>query len=146
MKIGICFGGYIPLHQGHMDVIMKAKKQTDKCLVVVCGYDNEPRALEVGLPLRRRVSLVRKSFKDDEQIVVAEINDTKLGIDESMSEHNWDVWTKEVMRIVERNFGFMGNEYHWYVGEKNNCRAIHRRLQSHIIHLFVRFAYPVSGT
>ena len=23
-KVGICFGGYCPLHQGHMDVIMKA--------------------------------------------------------------------------------------------------------------------------
>lgn len=146
MKIGICFGGYIPLHQGHMDVIMKAKKQNDKCLVIVCGYDNEPRALEVGLPLRRRVSLVRQSFKGDEQIVVREINDTKLGIDESMSDHNWYVWTKEVMRIAHGIFGCINNEYHWYVGEKNYCYAIQRCLQSHIIHLVDRFDNPISGT
>lgn len=150
MKIGICFGGYIPLHQGHMDVIMKAKKQTDKCLVIVCGYDNEPRALEVGLPLRRRVSLVRKSFKDDEQIVVTEINDTKLGIDESMSEHNWDVWTLEAMSIAHKIFGYKDNEYHWYVGESVYCDALGRRFcatkERHVIHLIDRLENPVSGT
>ena len=29
-NIGICFGGYCPMHRGHLDVIMKAKKQNDK--------------------------------------------------------------------------------------------------------------------
>ena len=29
MKVGICFGGYCPMHQGHLDVIMRAKKEND---------------------------------------------------------------------------------------------------------------------
>ena len=49
MKVGITFGGYCPMHQGHLDLIMKAKKENDICYVVVCGYDNEPRANETGL-------------------------------------------------------------------------------------------------
>ena len=34
---GITFGGYCPMHQGHLDLIMKAKKENDICYVVVCG-------------------------------------------------------------------------------------------------------------
>ena len=29
MKIGITFGGYCPMHQGHLDLIMKAKEDKD---------------------------------------------------------------------------------------------------------------------
>ena len=42
-NIGICFGGYCPMHKGHLDLIMKAKKENDLCYVVVCGYTDEPR-------------------------------------------------------------------------------------------------------
>ena len=97
MKIGITFGGYCPMHQGHLDLIMRAKKENDICYVVVCGYDNEPRANETGLTLNRRFTLVKQMFKDDEQIKVIQVNDTKLGIDESMSESNWDIWLSYVM-------------------------------------------------
>ena len=43
MKIGITFGGYCPMHQGHLDLIMKAKKENDICFIIVCGYDGEER-------------------------------------------------------------------------------------------------------
>ena len=29
MKVGITFGGYCPMHQGHLDLIMKAKKEIE---------------------------------------------------------------------------------------------------------------------
>lgn len=146
MKIGICFGSYTPLHQGHMDVIMKAKKQNDKCLVIVCGYDNEPRANEIGLPLRRRVSLVRKSFKDDEQITVKEINDTRLGLDESMSESNWVAWQNEVKRLAEQTYG-TGHKYTFYVGELSYLESINTNnvLEADVV-LLDRNATKISGT
>ena len=101
MKVGITFGGYCPMHTGHLDLIMKAKKENDLCYVIVCGYDNEPRADEIGLTLNRRYSLVKQMFKDDEQIKVLKVNDTELGIDESMSESNWDIWLRCVEDQVE---------------------------------------------
>ena len=88
------------MHQGHLDLIMKAKKENDICFVVVCGYDNEPRADEIGLTLKRRFSLVKQMFKNDEQIRVIMVNDTELGIDESMSESNWDIWLDYVQRKI----------------------------------------------
>ena len=77
-KIGICFGGYCPLHQGHLDLIMKSKKENDIVYVIICGFDEEPRALEIGLPLRRRISLVRKLFLGAELIRILELNDSDL--------------------------------------------------------------------
>ena len=134
MKIGITFGGYCPMHQGHLDLIMKAKKENDVCYVVVCGYDNEPRANETGLTLNRRFSLVKQMFKDDEQIKVIQVNDTKLGIDESMSESNWDIWLGCVEYQIERIesqqrlCGFSKDIYTWYVGEKSYVEALEKRI------------------
>ena len=117
MKIGVTFGGYCPMHQGHLDLIMQAKKENDICYVVVCGYDNEPRADEIGLTLNRRFTLVKQMFKNDEQIRVVQVNDTKLGIDESMSESNWNIWLNYVTKKLI-NEGQIGNKFTWYVGEE----------------------------
>ena len=126
MKVGITFGGYCPMHQGHLDLIMKAKKENDICYVVVCGYDNEPRAYETGLTLNRRFSLVKQMFKDDEQIRVVQVNDTKLGIDESMSESNWNIWLTYVTKKLITE-GQIGNKFVWYVGEESYETALIER-------------------
>ena len=132
-KVGICFGGYCPMHQGHLDLIMRAKKENDICFVIVCGFDGEERAESIGLPLRRRVSLVRRLFKGDEQIKVLEINDTELGIDESMSSSNWVIWVAKVWELISKYFGLPTlapvnpNAYTWYVAEpfyKESIEAI----------------------
>ena len=138
MKIGITFGGYCPMHQGHLDLIMKAKKENDICYVVVCGYDNEPRANETGLTLNRRFSLVKQMFKDDEQIRVLQVNDTKLGIDESMSESNWDIWLSYISRQIinmPETKGMYGHiSYTWYVGEKSYVEALEKRKYDKFTH------------
>jgi NadR type nicotinamide-nucleotide adenylyltransferase len=138
MRIGITFGGYCPMHQGHLDLIMKAKKENDICYVVVCGYDNEPRANETGLTLNRRFSLVKQMFKDDEQIRVLQVNDTKLGIDESMSESNWEIWLTcvvEQIEVWEAKDNYCGHfEYTWYVGESTYVDALSRRIYDDYTH------------
>ena len=119
------------MHQGHLDLIMQAKKENDICYVIVCGYDNEPRADEIGLTLNRRFSLVKQMFKDDEQIRVLQVNDTKLGIDESMSDSNWDIWLSYIarqinnMEVILNTKGYIN--YTWYVGEKSYVDALEKR-------------------
>jgi NadR type nicotinamide-nucleotide adenylyltransferase len=133
MKVGITFGGYCPMHTGHLDLIMRAKKENDLCYVIVCGYDNEPRADEIGLTLNRRYSLVKQMFKDDEQIKVLKVNDTELGIDESMSDSNWDIWLHYVEeqvealeeKIADEMIGIV--EYTWYVGEQSYVDSLKMR-------------------
>ena len=138
MKVGITFGGYCPMHQGHLDLIMRAKKENDICYVIVCGYDNEPRADEIGLTLNRRFTLVKQMFKDDEQIRVLQVNDTKLGIDESMSESNWDIWLSYVSRQInnmEEIMDVYGHiSYTWYVGEKSYVTSLENRKYNKFTH------------
>lgn len=133
MKVGITFGGYCPMHTGHLDLIMRAKKENDLCYVIVCGYENEPRADEIGLTLKRRYSLVKQMFKDDEQVKIFMVNDTELGIDESMSESNWNIWLRCVEEQVEKleetmEDKFIGStQYTWYVGEQSYVNSLNAR-------------------
>ena len=161
-KIGICFGGYCPLHQGHMDVIMRAKKENDICYVIVCGYDNEPRGWEINLSLKERYKLICKFFEDDEQIRVRMINDTELGIDESMSMYNWQVWQNKVKEIIEKDFVFVTNKrvskasnvinvetdnpITWYVAEPFYKTSIEANniLSAKVV--LINKVNPVSGT
>ena len=133
MKVGITFGGYCPMHQGHLDLIMRAKKENDICYVVVCGYNNEPRADEIGLTLNRRFSLVKQMFKDDEQVKVIMVNDTELGIDESMSDSNWDIWLECVENQMSLEWGYVDYMFTWYVGEPNYVSALCNKRDNEII-------------
>ena len=145
-NFGICFGGYCPMHRGHLDVIMTAKKQCKYVFVVVCGYDNEPRANEIGLDINKRYALIKKFFKDDEQIKVLKINDTKLGIDESMSENNWKIWTTEVHNNINRYYknADLPKEYFcYYVAEKLYEEYLNKIGYSTIM---VPRTNPISGT
>ena len=126
MKIGITFGGYCPMHQGHLDLIMKAKKENDICYVAVCGYNGEERSESIGLTLNRRYSLIKQMFKDDEQIRVLKVNDTELGIDESMSESNWDIWLNYVTKKLIPD-GQIQNWFTWYVGEQSYADSLLKR-------------------
>ena len=149
-NIGICFGGYCPLHHGHLDVIMQAKKENDVCYVIVCGYNDEPRSWEINLTLDQRFEIIKDFFKDDEQIRVRKINDTELGIDESMSDHNWTVWQKAVKHIFGNDWIYPSDEHlynvTWYVAEPFYKQAIERTniLDAKVV--LIDKLNPVSGT
>ena len=158
MKVGICFGGYCPMHQGHLDVIMRAKKENDVCFVVVCGYDNEPRSWEINLNLDERHHLINNFFCNDEQIIVLKINDTELGIDESMSDHNWTVWQNKVKELIFGNEHWRGpyikyqkideitSDITWYVAEPFYKTSIERNNVMNGKVILIDKLNPVSGT
>lgn len=157
MKIGICFGGYCPMHQGHLDVIMQAKKENDVCFVVVCGYNNEPRSWEINLDLQERTKLIDDMFVKDEQIIVISINDTELGIDESMSDHNWKVWQNKVRELIFNDYHWRGryikwqkfdvnSEITWYVAESFYKTSIERNNILNAKVILIDKLNPVSGT
>ena len=158
MKIGICFGGYCPMHQGHLDVIMQAKKENDVCFVVVCGYNNEPRSWEINLNIDERYNLIKEFFWKDEQIIVIKINDSELGIDESMSDYNWTVWQNKVKEIIfgDRHwrgkyigwdkFDELSSEITFYVAEPFYKTSIERNNVMNSKVVLIDKLNPVSGT
>ena len=114
-KIGVVFGSFAPLHQGHLDLIMRAKKENDGgCLLIVCGYDGDKG--EPLMPHNKRYRYVREFFSDDDLVAVYAINDTELGIAEYPD--GWDGWMTEFKEIYDK--ATEGNPHSvWYVGDEN---------------------------
>lgn len=132
-KIGVVFGSFAPLHQGHLDLIMRAKKENDGgCIVIVCGYDGDKG--EPLMPHSKRYRYVREFFADDDLVAVYAINDTELGIAEYPD--GWDGWMNEFEKIWEKAVHVYESRT-WYVGDENyfndlgvrweeNCKLINR--------------------
>jgi NadR type nicotinamide-nucleotide adenylyltransferase len=98
-KVGVVFGSFAPLHQGHLDLIMRAKKENDGgCIVIVCGYDGDKG--EPLMPHSKRYRYVREFFADDDLVAVYAINDTELQLDRYPN--GWIGWMKEFNKIYKK--------------------------------------------
>lgn len=141
-SVGIVFGSFAPLHQGHLDLIYRAKKENDGgALVIVCGYEGDKGGLDMDL--KRRYRYVREFFADDDLVAVYAINDTEIGADkypngwpEWMAEFN-RIWAKAVTPIegldsYERPATF-SPQRKWYVGEGEYyidlCTKMHEKVE-----------------
>lgn len=117
-RIGVVFGSFAPLHQGHLDLIMQAKKENDGgCIVIVCGYDGDKG--EPMMPHNKRYRYVREFFADDDLVAVYAINDTELGL--GRYPNGWIGWMKEFKHIYMKAvdaYSYPNAERVWYVGDK----------------------------
>lgn len=152
MTIGIAFGGFCPLHQGHLDLIMRAKKENDLAVVVVCGYDHDPRGDSCDLPLIKRFRIIH-NYLADEITKVVMLNDSDYGLDESMSANNWTIWTHGVYDKITEAYGKLPDaEFVWYISEPPYLKSIlensygkYLGLTESVV-LLNRNENPISGT
>ena len=126
-KVGVVFGSFAPLHQGHLDCIMRAKKENDGgCIVIVCGFDGD-KGGEM-MPLKRRYRYVREFFADDDLVAVYAIDDGEIGA--KPYPDGWDQWLSAFGQIwykaVEPNCDdsvfphqIDWPKRHWYAGDPN---------------------------
>ncbi len=112
-KIGVVFGSFAPLHQGHLDLIMRAKKENDAAIVMVCGYTGDKG--DPRLPVNKRYRYTREFFKDDDLVAVYCIDDGELGIE--LYPNGWDGWLAEARRIFDLAVEDKDAIRTWYVGE-----------------------------
>lgn len=98
-KVGVVFGSFAPLHQGHLDLIMRAKKENDAgCVVICCGYDGDKG--EPIMPHKKRYRYVREFFADDDKVAVYSINDTEIGAENYPD--GWAKWLEEFNNIYKK--------------------------------------------
>lgn len=137
-KIGVVFGTFAPLHQGHLDVIMQAKKECDGgCMVFVDGRDGDRGGSE--MPLKRRYRYIREFFADDDLVSVYPIDETELGIE--AYPNGWDKFIAEVERIF--TIGAEGSAV-FYVSE--DAYAEHLSELGYEVVKLDRTLNPISAT
>lgn len=144
-QVGVVLGAFAPLHQGHLDLIMQAKKENDGgCLVIVCGGEGD-KGEPVDLPFKRRYRYVREFFAKDDLVAVFGINDTEMGVPDYPN--GWDRWLEVFNQIAEANV-FTSNgekpELIFYVGEPSYREALEERGYNAI--LVDRQINPISAT
>lgn len=118
-NVGVVFGSFAPLHQGHLDLIMRAKKENDAgCIVICCGYDGDKG--EPDMPHSKRYRYVREFFANDDKVAVYAINDTELNI--AAYPDGWSKWLDAFEEIFDKAtiMPYTPNtpKCTWYVGDK----------------------------
>lgn len=140
-SVGIVFGSFCPLHQGHLDMILRAKKENDGgCIVIVCGFEGDKG--EPRMPHGLRYRYVREFFADDDLVAVYAINDSELGI--AMYPNGWNEWLMEFRRIWDIAVDSRDAKKVWYVGEEEYFEGLRIRGEEAI--LLDRSENPISGT
>lgn len=143
-SVGVVFGTFAPLHQGHLDLIMRAKKENDGgVLVICCGNDTDDKGCQVGLTLTKRYRYMREFFKDDDLVSVHAIPDIGAV---TYSYENWHPWLKNFDDIwfdVVDQEGGTTNEV-WYVSEQIYHDDL-AKLGKNVV-LVDRTKNPISGT
>lgn len=98
-RVGVVFGSFAPLHQGHLDLIYRAKKENDGgAIVIVCGFNGDKG--EPMMPHSKRYRYVREFFADDDLVAVYAINDTEIGA--GMYPTGWKRWLEEFEHIWDK--------------------------------------------
>lgn len=139
-SIGIMFGSFAPLHQGHLDCIMRAKKENDGgCILITCGYDGDKG--EPLMPHRKRYRYVREFFANDDLVAVYAINDTEIQAEEYPN--GWQKWMNEFERIYKNAVEY-AEERVWYVGDRCYYNDLQRMGEKVI--LLDREVNLISGT
>ena len=137
-NIGVVFGTFAPLHQGHLDLIMQAKKECDGgCIVIVDGRDDDRGGKE--MPLKLRYRYVREFFADDDLVAVYAIDETELGIEPYPN--GWNKFMDEIERII--SFAAEGSSV-FYVSEDEY--EVHLVMLGYSVVKLDRTLNPISAT
>lgn len=135
-RVAVVFGTFAPLHQGHIDLIQRAKRQCDRVCVIVSGYKGD-RGEEVGLPLQKRFRYIREGFSNDELTQIYKLDETDI----PRYPLGWEPWLKTALETIQ--YDSKREDLVFFVGEKTyqeelEARGFEARLQER--------QFGISGT
>ena len=135
-KVAVVFGTFAPLHQGHIDLIQRAKRQCNRVCVIVSGYKGD-RGEEVGLPLQKRFRYIREGFSNDELTQIYKLDETEL----PRYPLGWEPWLKTALETIQ--YDSKREDLVFFVGEMTyqeelEARGFEARLQER--------QFGISGT
>lgn len=140
--IGIVFGTFAPMHVGHVDLITKAKRQTDQVLVLVSGSNNETdRGTRASLSLNRRFRYVREVFYDDELVLVDKLDEAGM----PAYPQGWQPWVERVKELIVSNTE-APEQITFFVGEAEYVNQLNHYYPEARVELIERSIINISAT
>lgn len=98
---GLVLGSFSPMHKGHLDLIMLAKKLCRRGVIIaVCGLDGD-RGARVGLPIERRYEIIKNMFAYDPLVKVIFMKDNDIGI--AGYNDKWKEWITALSKAMVSN-------------------------------------------
>lgn len=138
-RIGIVFGTFVPCHVGQLEVIMRAKKENDGCVVIVSGYEGD-FGEQFGLDVYRRFRYMRELFANDNQIYVVMADETHI----PKQAETWGLWLELVEGKIQASLSDSAAKKIWYVGERTYADEVDKLTEDEVI-LVNESVYQVSG-
>lgn len=126
-KLGIYFGTFAPFHKEHYQQLIKAMSDNDAVLLVTSGRKGD-RGDQCGLPLAKRLRLLKEMFIDEPTVFVTSLCEDKI----PAYPNGWPEWLEAILSeaipfISHASF----REMNWYVGEPEYKTELQRRLKKH---------------
>lgn len=118
-KVGIVFGTFAPMHRGHIDLIIKAKRICDSVKVIVSGRECD-RGDNIGLSLQKRFRYIREVFNDDPLVEVSKLDEANM----PLMPDGWDVWLDELFNVSNTN---KDDELLFFVNEDEYVEELQKR-------------------
>lgn len=126
-KLGIYFGTFAPFHKGHYQQLIKAMSDNDAVLLVTSGRKGD-RGDQCGLPLAKRLRLLKEMFIDEPTVFVTSLCEDKI----PAYPNGWPEWLEA---ILSESIPFISHasfrEMNWYVGEPEYKTELQHRLKKH---------------
>ncbi|SEN71999.1 nicotinamide-nucleotide adenylyltransferase, NadR type [Amphibacillus marinus] len=139
-SLGVIFGTFAPMHLGHYNNIMRAKRENDACLVVVSGYTGD-RGDAIGLNRTKRFRYIRELFAEDENIYVAQLDESQI----KRYPHGWAEWLVKMNQLKDSATEEVPERVTWYVGEPEYKEELDKRTNDQIV-LLDRSSLPISAS
>lgn len=141
-RIGVFFLTGAPMHLGHYQAIMQAKRENDGCVVVLSGRKDD-RGDAIGLDLQKRFRYARELFADDKEVYVTYVDETDM----PAYPQGWDPWLEAVWTAVQEACEHYVADLVWYVGEADYKKELEERIPEHnSVRMLDRTILPISGT
>lgn len=149
-KLGVYFGTFAPCHVGHLEQIIRAKRENDHALVIVSGYAGD-RGDEYGMSLNHRVKAMRQLCAGDENVTVLKLDETDI----PRYPDGWRLWLEMLADLIQDGMSRHAADFGsltFYVGEKEYIgplRAFYSRQRQDVsteVILVDRELLRISGT
>lgn len=138
-SVGVVFGTFAPLHRGHLDTILRAKKENEGgALVLVSGKPGD-RGDKAGMPHVKRYRYVSEYFKNDPLVSVVLLDET--GIEDFPN--GWNSWLAKVEELWTQ-FTDGKSKRVWYCANPTYADNLYAEYGEKVV-LADRSVIPVSG-